>query len=159
MLAKRRSTQRPSCLMPKYLRHTDTHTHHDFSCLARLNLIKSTSDKQVIERCLEVMTCPLTFVHLVTADSCHKVFSVYPFSQSWAKSRRKAKIAGTFRTWTSSCRWCGRLANKPLVFHCLSFDITSISHMANWQNCHFAAPCWIILIGSSVACITEAKHR
>ena len=64
----------------------------------------------------------------------------HPLSQSWTKKPRKAKMAGAFRTWTSSCRWrkwWSRLTNGKskekttchslLVFYVISIHFNCLS--------------------------------
>ena len=127
--------------------------------LAHLNLIKSLLTWQAVER------CPVTFVDLVTGDSCHKFFCVpTPFLSLGRIMPQESKtqdkkptgqvlkapaIAGAFRTWTSSCKWCkwwSRLTNcqfrkqKRLANHFMSFmscqSISSVCHVAKLSFCY-----------------------
>ena len=114
--------------------------------LAHLNLIKSLLTWQAVER------CPVTFVDLVTGDSCHKFFCVpTPFLSLGRIMPQESKHSGSFRTWTSSCKWCKwwiRLTNCQLknkndlpISGCHSCHVNPFHLFVTWRNCYFATPC------------------
>ena len=164
MLAKRRRTSgRNSSSLGKHLRQTHIVLICLKPCTPKPDQIWSNHywlDKRLNGVLSRLSTWSLE-IPVTSSSLCPSAFSVLDkkatgpvlkapaiFAFLW---HRKAKIAGAFRTWTSSCKWCkwwSRLTNCQLYktkTTCQSLHVIYVMSihficLSPGEVCHFAAP-------------------